>query len=76
MHSKKVPVGLTVSYERSHTQPEHILASVLSRTQSVDEESLKGYLDELLETTGIEELDSLRDQFEAEPFKGWALVSG
>jgi hypothetical protein len=75
MHNKTTPVGITVSYEKSHTQPEHILASALSITSSVDEKYLKGYLDDLLEATGIKELESKREQFEADPFNGWESVS-
>jgi hypothetical protein len=75
VQGEKVPIALTVSYEGSHTQPEHILVSALGLTKSVDEKSLKRYLDELLELTDIRELNSKREQFEAEPFKGWASVS-
>ena len=72
---ERLPVGLTISYEGSHTQPEHILASALGSTQHVDERSLKGFLDELLEATSIKELDSKRYQFSLEPFRGWEIVS-
>jgi len=75
IHEGRAPVAITVSYEKNHIQPMHILASALCRTQSADEDSLKRYLDDLLGKTGIVELDSRREQFDAEPFRGWALVS-
>ena len=75
MHRKRVPVVLTVSHEGTPAKPEKILASALGQTESVDETALRGYLDTLLRSTGIRELDSAREQFEAEPFRGWASVS-
>ncbi len=69
-----VAVTLTVSYEGSHTEPGRILASAFG-PPTVDEKSLKGCLDELLEITGIKELKSAREQFEEEPFRKWAEVS-
>lgn len=74
-HENKVPVGITISYEASHIQPEHILASALGSTQFVDKKSLEGYLEEFLKATGIKELDSRREQFVEEPFKGWEYIS-
>ncbi|MEA3514605.1 MAG: hypothetical protein U9R34_03965 [Nanoarchaeota archaeon] len=74
-HEEKAPVGITITYEASHTQPEHILASTLGPTKFVNKRSLEGYLEEFLKVTGIKELDSRREQFVEEPFKGWEYIS-
>ena len=75
MHKEEIPIGISVSYRGSHTQPEHILVSTLGFTPFVEKESLKGYLEELLDATGITELDTKREQFEENPFKGWEFIS-
>ena len=72
---RQVPLSLTVSYEGSSSRPQHILASSLSLADAVEEADLNKYLDAVLRSTGIEELESVRQQFEAEPFKGWQLMS-
>jgi hypothetical protein len=75
MHGSLSYVSLTVSYEGSHSKPEHILASALALRLFDGKGTLERDLDYLLRITGIIELETEREQFEAEPFKGWAMIS-